>query len=112
MQNLDERFVMINMRRGYRKIKIDDINYINIEQRNLCFHTVNNENIMSRCLRQSFINETKFIMKFNELYLIGNTLIVNLKNIKSIYPNYIEFINGAQIYYPNKYYKELLKFLM
>lgn len=103
---------MINIGQGYRKTKIDDINYINIEQRNLCFHTINNESIMSRCLRQSFNNETKYLMKFDELYLIGNTLIINLKNIKSIYSNYIEFISGAQVYYPNKYYKELLRILI
>lgn len=112
MQNLSEKFTMINIGQGYRKIKIDDINYINIERRNLCFHTINNENIMSCCLRQSFGNETKHLMNFDELYLIGNTLIINLKNIKSICSNYIEFINGAQVYYPNKYYKELLKILM
>ena len=75
--SLNEKFTMINIGQGYRKIKIDDINYINIERRNLCFHTINNENIMSCCLRQSFSNETKYLMKFNELYLIGNTLIVN-----------------------------------
>ena len=112
MQNLNERFVMINIGQGYRKIKIDDINYINIERRNLCFHTIDNESIMSCCLRQSFSNETKYLKKFDELYLIGNTLIINLKNIKSICSNCIEFINGAQIYYPNKYYKELLKILI
>lgn len=42
---------MINIGQGYRKIKIDDINYINIERRNLCFHTIDNESVMSCCLR-------------------------------------------------------------
>lgn len=106
---MQKKFIIINIGHGYRKIKIDDINYINIERRNLCIHTLDNKKIMGCCLRQSFREETKKLIKFQELYLIGNALIINLNNVKNIYSNYIEFINDAQIYYPPKYYKELIQ---
>ena len=105
--NSQTDFIIIDTDDGRIKIKIKNIKYVNIEQRNLAYHLVNGETILSKCLRSSFGKSTLHLQNRENILFLPPSLIVNLKEIKAI-NRYSIIFNDNEIYYiPKCKYKML-----
>lgn len=94
-------------RSGEEVIEINKLNYINITDRCLRFHMTCGRKIDSQTLRQSFAKEIKPMLKHAELYFMAPSLLINLENVKELYPDHIIFKNKGTAYYPKTQYEKL-----
>lgn len=107
-QNL--RSCMVIVKKGYSGeeiVAINDLNYIDIANRSLRFHMTQKKEIYSQTLHTSFAKETAAMLKHQELYFMAPSLLVNLENIKELYPDHMIFKNGEIAYYPKTQYEKL-----
>lgn len=95
--------------KGNRKIAINDFEYAEIVKRSVCYYLNNNKSVTSKCIRTSFETEVKDYLIHDELYLIKPSFLVNLSNIKELYPDRIVFESGSILYIPKTAYKPLKK---
>ena len=92
---------------GDKKVPITRINYIDIEQRSLCFHLTLG-NVTARCLlRTSFSRATEGYLQNENLLFIKPSLIINIDNIECLDKEKIIFINGDELYFPRRHYTEI-----
>lgn len=98
--------VMTLPHEGDRRIFVKDLNYIDINCRNLCFHEISQDTNGS-ILRKSFEKEVQSYLKHTELFFLKPSLLINVSNINVLTNNHIVFRNGAILYYPKIKYKEL-----
>lgn len=106
-RNLQEKQCVIKTKDGYQKITLNDLLYINIEQRSSCFHFKNGMAIYSTCLHSPFSKENNYLLNHSELLLIEPSLILNLDNINKINREHITFSNGEIFYLPRKAYDKV-----
>ena len=92
---------------GDRRIKLNNLNYINIEGRCLCYHLKDGSLLDGKTLRTNFREATTAYAEKQGLYLIGNNLLINLEEIKYLNKDHIIFDNDEKLYYPQKYYETL-----
>ena len=90
-----------------KRIYIKDLNYINITNRNLRYHLADGREYDSQTLRQSFSKEVSPLLIKPELYFIQPSLLVNLTNIETLWPDHMQFENGDIVYYPKTAYEKL-----
>lgn len=93
--------------KGDRKIAINEFEYAEIVKRSVCYNLINGKSITSKCIRTSFETEVKDYLVYDELYLIKPSFLVNLSNIKELYPGHIVFESGSVLYVPKTAYKPL-----
>ena len=101
------RIIIISVSEGDKRISLDKLNYMDIEQRSLYYHlTVGN--IKSRCiLRTSFTKAIEPYLRHENLIFIKPSLLINLDNIDILDKEKIIFTNGEILYFPRKYYEEI-----
>jgi len=104
---IKQKKCIIKTKEGYQKIILDDLLYINIEQRSSCFHLKNNITFFSTCLHESFCKENNYLLNHPELLLIEPSLIVNLDNIEILNREKITFTNKDILYLPRKAYNKI-----
>lgn len=105
--NLKQKKCIIKTKEGQQKIILDDLLYVNIEQRSSCFHLKNNINFYSTCLHGSFCKENNYLLNHPELLLIEPSLIINLDNIEILNREKITFTNKDILYLPRKAYDKI-----
>lgn len=105
----DETVLFIKKpKQAVEKILLTDLNYIDILQRNLCFHCTDKD-IKGIGIRTSFEKEIQEYKNIPELYFVPPSLLINLANIKEFAgDNHILFKQGEGLYVPQKTYRLLL----
>lgn len=93
--------------KGEVKINIEIINYIDIFKRSLNYHLIAAEPIIGKTMRSSFAVEVEPYLIHEEFCFIKPSIIINVCNIKELYPEYIVFQSGEKLYYPKTAYKNL-----
>ena len=106
-KKIKEESIVITTGLGDRRIKLNNLNYINIEGRCLCYHLKDGSLLDGKTLRTNFREATKAYAEKQGLYLIGNNLLINLEEIKYLNQDHIIFDNDEKLYYPQKYYESL-----
>lgn len=91
------------------KINIENINYIDIQNRKPCYHLTNNELIYGKSIQKNFL---KTIYPLNEkpyMFFVAKGILCNLNNIKSIDKknNKIIFYNNDWVKAPSLRIKEI-----
>ena len=85
---------------GEQRIYIENLNYIDITNRNLRYHLADGTEVNSQTLRQSFSKEVGPLLINPELFFIPPSLLINLTNIEKMYNDHLEFANGTVLYFP------------
>lgn len=93
--------------KGDKRICLQQLNYIDINRRNLGYHMTNNIIIKGKTVRSSFEKEVKPYFNHDELYFMKPGFLINLSNINELYPNYILFESGEKLYFPKTAYKAI-----
>lgn len=83
-------------------IPIDEIAYIDIERRNLCFHFKDGSKVTSVAIRSAFTKEVSRFINVKNLFFATSTLLVNLDYIKTLAKNKITFKNDQELYTTEK----------
>ena len=107
---LDERqkeLVVISTSKGYKRVELKDLNFIDIEERSLFYH-FNTEVIKARCiLRTSFAKAVEQYLGNDNLFFLKPSLLINIDNIQFLNKDHIIFKNDEVLYFPKKYYIEI-----
>jgi hypothetical protein len=90
-----------------QRIYIKDLNYINIANRNLCYHLATGKNYDSQTLRQSFVKEVEPLLSKPGLFLIQPSLLINLTNVETLFADHLIFENGDILYFPKTAYDKI-----
>lgn len=89
---------------GEEMVYIKNLNYINIEERSLCYHLSEGVIKASYVLRNSFVKSINHYLHHENLLFIKPSLLINIANIKALNRDFITFKNGEILYYPKKHY--------
>lgn len=111
LKNIQDNSIIVQVpHEGEKHIFLKNLNYINIVHRNLCFHLIDQQDIMGFTIRQSFEKEVKKYLKHDELFFLKPGEVINVSNIDKLSNDHIVFRNGAVLYYPKSKYNELRKY--
>ena len=101
------RIMLVPTAAGEELIYIRNLNYINIEERSLCYHLVDGVLKASHVLRGSFEKSIRQYLHNENLMFIKPSLLINLANVKALDKEKITFRNNEILYYPKKYYDDI-----
>lgn len=97
---MSKDFIIARTKTKDSKVLIKQLNYINIEKRNLCYHLVDNETKQGVTLTTTFYRAITPLDQFESLVFIRPSLLVNVSNIAEICTNKIIFEDGDILYLP------------
>ena len=91
------------------KIKISDINYVDTQDRRLCYHLTDKTEKYSKTLQDDFLNEVHPLEENPYMIFIRHGVLVNLANIKSVdkRTSLVKFNNGEELRIAKSYLDEV-----
>lgn len=92
---------------GTRKVKLDDIIFIEKANRALRFHLFDGDEIDSSCIQGSVRNAVLPLIENYGFMMAGSSVAINLKKIESISRGDIFFCNGDEITPPRREYTDI-----
>ena len=98
---------LVNTSQGYVKINVNDINYIDIVKRNLCYHLVDNSEVLSVTIRKAFTNYIGAFQHNTNFIFIEPAFLINLNQITRLEQDRVEFKNGSIAYINKKQYTSI-----
>lgn len=103
-QKVKEEAIIIKTPEGERRVKIPQLNYINIVKRCLCYHLKDGNVFDGQTLRTSFEKAITPLNLHPSFYFLAPSLLINLSEIKIINTDHIIFENDNVLYFPKKAY--------
>jgi DNA-binding LytR/AlgR family response regulator len=91
------------------KIKVSDINYIDTQDRRLCYHLIDKTEKYSKTLQEDFLNEVHPLEENPYMIFIRHGVLVNLTNVKSVdkRTSLVKFNNGEELRIAKSYLDEV-----
>lgn len=89
---------------GERRVHIDNLNYINIVKRCLCYHLRDGNLFDGQTLRGSFEKAITPLDQNPEFVFLAPSLLINLNQIKILNKDNLIFENDDVLYFPRKQY--------
>ena len=91
------------------KIKVSDINYIDTQDRRLCYHLIDKTEKYSKTLQEDFLNEVHPIEENPYMIFIRHGVLINLANVKSVdkRTSLVKFNNGEELHIAKSYLDEV-----
>lgn len=98
---------MVNTKNGYVKIDVGEINYIDITRRNLCYHLIDNSEVISVTIRKSFSTYIGAFQYNPSFLFIEPAFLINLGQIAKLDLDRVTFKNNAIVYINKKQYEKI-----
>lgn len=95
---IQKEYVTLSTIDGDTRLRLDELNYIDIQKRNLCYHLTDKTSCQSSTLTTSFLKAIQPLDQHKSLLFIKPSLLINILKVKTIDTNRIIFDNG-DIYY-------------
>lgn len=92
---------------GARRVRVDMVNYIDIEKRCLCYHTTSGQLFNGQVLRNSFAKAITPLEDHELFVFIHPSLLINIGNIKVLDTDHLIFENDEVLYFPKSAYKTI-----
>jgi DNA-binding LytR/AlgR family response regulator len=91
------------------KVKVSDINYIDTQDRRLCYHLTDKTEKYSKTLQGDFLNEIHPLEENPYMIFIRHGVLVNLANVKSVdkRTSLVKFNNGEELRIAKSYLDEV-----
>ena len=99
--------IEVKTKTGYVRIPSDEIAYVNIVNRALCFHMTDGNSIRSLVLRKPFKTAVADFVIDPLFCVVGASLMVNLAAIQAISRDVILFSHGERLLLPRNAFKPL-----
>ena len=106
-QGVKEDSVIIKIPSGERRVRINNLNYINIVRRCLCYHLKDGAMFDGQTLRSSFEKAIDPLHKHKSFIFLAPSLLINLSEIKIINKDHVIFENDDILFFPMKQYDNL-----
>ncbi len=106
-KEIKEDSIIIKIPSGERRVRINNLNYINIVRRCLCYHLKDGAMFDGQTLRSSFEKAIDPLHKHKSFIFLAPSLLINLGEIKIINKDNIIFENDDVLYFPMKQYDNL-----
>lgn len=97
-KKIQKSSVVVQTVKGITKLRIHEVNYIDIEDRSICYHLTNNTKEYSSTLTTSFKKAITPLDTHDLLLFLSPSLLMNITKIRTIGTNYIIFENGDKLY--------------
>lgn len=104
---IKERFIIVHTKLKDFALRCKDIQYVNIEGRNLCYHLVTGETVIGQTLRTAYKQYVKQLECHSNFVTIGLSVTINLDEVNTVEDCKIIFKGGNVIYIATKHQKEL-----
>ena len=101
-EEVREDSIIIKIPTGERRIRINNLNYINIIRRCLCYHLKDGTMFDGQTLRSSFEKAINPLQNHKAFVFLAPSLLINLSEIKIINKDHIIFENDDILYFPMK----------
>jgi DNA-binding LytR/AlgR family response regulator len=91
------------------KVKVSDINYIDTQDRRLCYHLTDKTEKYSKTLQEDFLNEVHPLEENPYMIFIRHGVLINLANVKSVdkRTSLVKFNNGEELRIAKSYLDEV-----
>ena len=103
-KEIKEDSIIIKIPSGDRRVRINNLNYINIVRRCLCYHLKDGTMFDGQTLRSSFEKAIDPLHKNKSFLFLAPSLLINLGEIKIINKDNIVFENDDVLFFPMKQY--------
>lgn len=103
-KNIKEDNFIIKTPEGERRVRVKDLNYINIVKRCLCYHLKDGNMFDGQTLRSSFEKAIHPLEEHKSFLFLPPSLLINVSEIKILDTNHITFENDEILYTPKKAY--------
>lgn len=100
---------LIKTKDGMKKLTNQEIEYINIEGRNICYHLRDGSMLFGPALRGMFRDAVAQFFNKPDFFFLQPSLIVNLENIEEMNREHIIFDNGEIYYLPKHGYDKIMQ---
>lgn len=106
-QEIKEDSVIIKTPTGEKRVRINNLNYINIVRRCLCYHLKDGTIFDGQTLRSSFEKAIDPLQHHKSFIFLPPSLLINLNEIKAINKDNIIFENDDILFFPMKQHDTL-----
>ena len=106
-QKIQDDNIIIKIPTGERRVRVNNLNYINIVKRCLCYHLKDGAMFDGQTLRTSFekaISPLQF-HKSGAFLFLPPSLLINVGEIKIVNVDNVVFENDDVLYFPRKSYE-------
>lgn len=103
-KNIKEDNFIIKTPSGERRVRVKDLNYINIVKRCLCYHLKDGNMFDGQTLRSSFEKAIHPLEEHKAFLFLPPSLLINVSEIKILDADHIVFENDEVLYTPKKAY--------
>lgn len=110
-QEIKEDNIIIPIPGGERRVRVNNLNYINIVKRCLCYHLKDGTMFDGQTLRTSFEKAISPLQyhKTKAFYFLAPSLLINIGEVKIINGDNLIFENDDVLYFPKKSYEMIRK---
>lgn len=97
---------------GYMRISTEDIAYVNLSKRALCYHLRDGTTIKTTSIREPFRSAVGDLTDNPDFFLLGASLLINLAAVECISNRNIFFCHGEWLTPPRTSFKPMYKRFM
>lgn len=108
-ETIENEKTLIKTKEGVIKIENQEIQYINIEGRNICYHLRDGGALIGPALRGTFRDAVSQFFNKPDFFFLQPSLIVNLDNIRLLNREHIQFKDGEIYYLPKNGYNKIMQ---
>ena len=102
IQKRCSKSILIKTKYDTRRLNFDDIYYVELVRKSLCFHMINGETVVSTSQRISFMEAVAQLFTDDRFAPCGASFAINLFYIKSIEKNNVIFTDETILEVPKK----------
>lgn len=106
-QNIKCDSIIIKIAGGERRIRANQLNYINIVKRCLCYHLTDGNMFDGQTLRSSFEKAIYPLQNHQGFLFISPSTLINIGEIKIIKSDHVIFENDDVLYFPKTQYEKV-----
>lgn len=103
-KKVKEDSIIIKTPLGERRVRVNNVNYINIIKRCLCYHLKDGTMFDGQTLRSSFEKSIYPLQEHEAFLFLAPSLLINLSEIKIVDTDHLIFENDEMLYFPKKSY--------
>ena len=106
-RNNTSTLIEVRVSTGFMRIPTDEISYVNIVNRALCYHMQDGTTIRSILLREPFRNAVEVLLREPTFCIAGASLLINLDAVRVVGRNAILFSHGEWVVPPRTSFKSI-----